>query len=81
MDAIETTTDEATFLTLLSEAKGKLRPVAATAPRAHYALANEIEDLGFDVNADSENNERSEIMIGEIFIGEIRGDAEAVVIL
>lgn len=51
----------------------------------HFDLANDLQDLGFKVRPDKENNERSEIVLrgvcnsdgSDCVVGEILGDSEA----
>ena len=54
---------------------------------AHFDLALQVEELGLVVDADTDNNERSEIKLcggnpdgTEVVVGEIVGDADAEIV-
>ena len=55
---------------------------------SHMDLAARVESIGLYVNMDSEDNERSEIILmgdwsesgGDVVVGEIIGDAEATIV-
>ena len=45
----------------------------------HYDLARQLEMRGYEVRADHEDNERSEVWFDGKHVGDINGDAVAIV--
>ena len=53
--------------------------VTGTGTESHYDLARQLEMRGYTVEADSEDNDHSEVLFEGKHVGDIRGDEEATV--
>ena len=53
--------------------------VTGNGTESHYDLAQQLEMRGYKVEADSEDNEHSEVFFQGEHVGDIRGDSEATV--
>ena len=45
----------------------------------HYDLARQLEMRGYEVRADTDDNQHSEVYFNGVHVGDIRGDGEATV--